>query len=128
MSGFVMAQVLLAAAAFGWTAEKPEADTVKARIAVGKAYVIKLDCNPTTGYDWELKSIDREIAAPKGSVEFKRNKAPRGMVGVPGMCTLEVVGVKPGKTKAVLVYRRSWEKDVAPARTFTAEITVVKKK
>ena len=50
------------------------------------------------------------------------------MVGVPGMCTLEVVGVKPGKTKAVLVYRRSWEKDVAPARTFTAEITVVKKK
>lgn len=124
----MMAHILLAVAAAGWSAQGPEADTVKARIAVGESYVIKLDCNPTTGYNWELKSINRKIAAPKGDVAFQRNEAPPGMVGVPGVCTLEVAGVKPGKTKAVLVYRRPWEKDVAPARTFTAEITVVKKK
>jgi len=96
-------------------------------IAVGEIYQIKLKCNPTTGYNWELKSINRKIAIPTGPVEFQQGEAKPGMVGVGGSCVLGVKGVKPGKTKAVLVYRRSWEKG-EPAETFTAELRVVRKK
>jgi inhibitor of cysteine peptidase len=99
----------------------------KAEIAVGEVFQIKLKCNPTTGYNWELKSINRKIAVPTGPVEFQQNEATPGMVGVGGGCVLGVKGVKPGKTKAVLVYRRSWEKG-EPAETFKTVITVLPKK
>jgi predicted secreted protein len=83
-----------------------------------------LPCNPTTGFAWELKSLDRKIAAPVGAIEFSAHPAKPGLIGAGGTCVLTLKGVKPGKTKAVLVYRRSWEK-AAPAKTFTARITVV---
>ena len=99
----------------------------KAEIVVGETCQIKLKCNPTTGYNWELKSIDRKIAVPTGEVEFRQSPAKPGMVGVGGSCVLGLKGVNPGKTKAILVYRRSWEKG-EPAETYTAEIKVLPKK
>ena len=125
MKTMILAQAVLAVAVAAWAGEKAGVETVKARIAVGKTYTIKLPCNPTTGFNWELKSIDREIAAPKGDVEFKEKKHAPGMVGVGGTCTLKVTGVKAGKTTAVLVYRRPCEKDTPPAETYKADITVV---
>jgi predicted secreted protein len=101
--------------------------TSQAEFAVGETFEIKLRCNPTTGYNWELKSINRKIAVPTGEVEFRESPAKPGTVGVGGNCVLGIKGVKPGKTKAVLVYRRSWEKG-KPAETFTAEIKVLPKK
>jgi len=97
------------------------------RIAVGETFVIRLAGNPTTGYQWVLKSIDRKIAEPTGPLEYKQDEAKPGMVGVGGAYSLTIRGVKPGKTTAVLEYRRSWEKG-APAKTFKAQITVVPKK
>ena len=119
-----MASVLAARAA-----NKADAVAQASRFeaAVGETFQIKLKCNPTTGYEWELKSIDRKIAAPTGPVEFLQSPAQPGMVGVGGNCVLGIKGVKPGKTKAVLVYRRSWEK-VKPVETFTAEIKILPKK
>ena len=117
------AQLLLALAASAWAAGGP----AKAVVAVGETFQIKLRCNPTTGYEWELKSINRKIAIPLGPVKFRESPAKPGLVGVGGSCVLDVKGVKPGKTKAVLVYRRSWEKG-KPDETFTAEIKVLPKK
>jgi inhibitor of cysteine peptidase len=129
MKSVILAGILLAAVAAARAADKVEAAAApgKIEIVVGETFQIKLKCNPTTGYDWELKSIDREIAVPTGEVEFQQSPAKPGMVGVGGSCVLEIKGVKPGKTKAVLVYRRSWEK-VKPIETFKTTITVVPKK
>jgi inhibitor of cysteine peptidase len=101
-----------------------EPDHAKIELAVDATYALTLPCNPTTGYGWELKSLDKKIAATVGAIEFSAHPAKPGMVGAGGSCVLTLKGVKPGKTKAVLVYRRSWEK-TAPAKTFTARITVV---
>ncbi|NNN06165.1 MAG: protease inhibitor I42 family protein [Elusimicrobia bacterium] len=104
---------------------KPSAadpDSMKAEIAVGESFSIRLPCSPTTGYEWELKSVDRKIAAPTGPIEFK--KAESELIGGDGDCVLRMKGVKVGRTTAILVYRRSWEK-AAPAKTFTAHIKVV---
>ena len=141
MKRVILAQALLVLAAAVWAGDKPEgkhteqavnrvgavAGPSKVEIAVGETFEIKLPCNPTTGYNWELKSINRKVAVPTGPVEFQQSPAKPGMVGVGGDCVLEIKGVKPGKTKAVLVYRRSWEKG-QPAETFTAEIKILPKK
>ncbi|MDD5627810.1 MAG: protease inhibitor I42 family protein [Elusimicrobia bacterium] len=142
MKRAIMAQLALALAAAAWAGDKPkEAGTEQAvnkvdavaqpsqvEIAAGETFEIKLPCNPTTGYNWELQSINRKIAAPTGPVEFRQSPAQPGMVGVGGTCVLAVKGVKPGKTKAVLVYRRPWEKKEKPAQIFKAEIKVLPKK
>ena len=99
----------------------------QAEIVVGERFEIKLPCNPTTGYGWELKSIDREIAAPTGAIVLQPTPAKPGLVGVGGTCVLGIQGMKPGQTTAILVYRRSWEKK-RPAKTFKTVITVVPKK
>jgi predicted secreted protein len=141
MKRAILAQMALALAVTAWAGDKPKdrqteqavskvggvSSPARAEIAVGEVYAITLPCNPTTGYNWELKSIDRKIAVPTGPVEFQESPAKPGMVGVGGNCVLGIKGVKPGKTKAVLVYRRAWEKK-KPAKTFQVEITVTAKK
>jgi inhibitor of cysteine peptidase len=99
--------------------------TSSATIAVGEIDEVVLPCNPTTGYKWELVYVDREIAAPAGPILFHEARAKPGTVGVGGTCNLALRGVKAGKTKAVLVYRRAWEKDKPPVKRFEAAVTVV---
>lgn len=101
------------------------ADSMKAEIAVGEVLSIKLPCNPTTGYEWRLKSLDRKIASPSGPMRFQKDES--GLIGTGGVCVLTIKGIKPGRTEAVFVYRRSWGKS-APAKTFTARITVAAKR
>ena len=97
-------------------------DSIKADIFVGEIFHVQLPCSPATGYEWRLKRVDRRIAAPAGPIKFQ--KADSGLIGGGGDCVLPIKGVKPGRTKAVLVYRRSWEKG-APAKIYTVRITVV---
>jgi inhibitor of cysteine peptidase len=104
----------------------PAAESQKGEIAVGDVFSVKLPCNPTTGFNWEVKSINRGIAVSTGTAEFEESPGAPGRMGAGGTCVLRIKGVKPGKTKAVFVYRRPWEK-VAPAKTFTDEITVLPK-
>jgi len=123
MKGILLCPLTLGLAVAAWA----EADSVKREIAVGEIASIALPCNPTTGYEWELKRIDRKIAVPSGPLEFRSAKAEPGMAGVGGTCVLPVKGVKPGKTQAILVYRRPWEKG-APAKTFKVHIKVLPEK
>jgi inhibitor of cysteine peptidase len=147
MKGIMLAQLAAILTCAAWTAQaqspapvnqadqprqeaKPvvsEADSQKGEIAVGEVFSIKLPCNPTTGFKWEVKSINRKVAAPTGPAEFQESPAASGAVGAGGTCVLRIKGVKPGTTKAILVYRRSWEKG-EPAKTSTAEIKVLPKK
>jgi predicted secreted protein len=130
----IMMAVVWAAGA--WSAEParkegtkpvPAEERRKVEVAVGETVPIELACNPTTGYAWEVKSLDRRVAVPAGPAKFREDPEARGMAGAGGSCVIGIKGVKPGKTRAVLVYRRPWEKG-GPAKTAAAEITVLPKK
>jgi len=132
MKRFALVPLTLAAALSAWAGDVPAApaaskpaDSMQSELVVGETLAIKLPCNPTTGYEWQLKSVSRKIATPVGEVEFQKSEA-KGLLGSGGTCVLTLKGVKPGKTKVVLVYRRSWEKG-EPAKTFIAYLSVVAK-
>ena len=97
-------------------------------IAVGEIFTITLPCNPTTGFQWDVKSVNRKIAEPKGPVTLHPPPGTQGLMGTGGNCTLDIEGKRPGKTKVVLIYHRSWEKGKKPDQTFKAMLTVVAKK
>lgn len=87
----------------------------------GQALNISLASNPTTGYRWEAKDLDKEILRQIGEPEFEPQSK---LVGAPGVEILRFQVVDAGRTALNLVYRRSWEMDVQPLETYTVEILV----
>jgi predicted secreted protein len=125
MKTILSASAALLLAVGVWAGEAVAPSSQKSEISVGEVLSITLPCNATTGYSWQLKSINRKVALPTGPVQ--ENAPKSGALGAGGSCVFNVQGVKAGKTKAILEYRRPWEKG-KPAKTFTAEIKVLPKK
>ena len=88
----------------------------------GDLLVVRLRSNPSTGYAWRVSSGARGVLLLVGCVYV----APEdGLLGAPGTAVLRFRARGTGKTVLRLAYTRSWEKGVAPARTFTLRVTVV---
>lgn len=86
---------------------------------------VTLESNPTTGYSWQVDELDQSILRQVGDPEYKLS-APGNppVVGAGGMETFRFETVSVGNTTLKLVYRRPWEKDVPPIKTYTIQITV----
>lgn len=91
-------------------------------VAAGETFRIVLDSNRTTGYGWQLAELPDEAVVKK---VHNRYRAPR--VQRPGAGGQEVwrfQAVKPGTAEVRMVYVRSWEKGVEPARTAVFRVNV----
>lgn len=83
----------------------------------GDTLVVRLSANPSTGYDWAIGSKPNALRLVK-----------RTYLGAPpqrpgqGGTDIFRFSVRSGKGKLKLVYRRSWEKEIPPIRSF--ELTV----
>ncbi len=71
----------------------------------GTTLRIKLDGNPTTGFDWEVSAIDESVLRYVDS-NFKPDSSAEGSAGI---VTLEFETVAPGATLLELIYRPDWE-------------------
>ena len=87
----------------------------------GQLMVLKLPSNPTTGYDWEIVSIDPSMIKQSGEMTYKSDSKLAGSAGVD---TWTFEGGSSGTTRLILVYHRSWEKDVEPLQVFNLDIVV----
>jgi len=90
-------------------------------VAKGGTLEITLEGNPTTGYTWEVESVDDKVLKLESEPDFE---AESDAVGAGGMMTLKFTAEGAGKTDLKLVYHRSWEEDEAPAETFEISVTV----
>jgi inhibitor of cysteine peptidase len=91
-------------------------------LRVGDRIEVMLSGNPTTGFNWEPAATDGAILRQIGERIYTRDSNLIGAGGKMSFC-FEAVGT--GKTTLRLIYHRSWEKNVPPAKTF--EVTVVVK-
>ncbi|MBI4706631.1 MAG: protease inhibitor I42 family protein [Candidatus Omnitrophica bacterium] len=100
---------------------EPELYT-RIEINAGEDVIITLDANPTTGYTWEIaKPLDKIIL---GKISSSYVPEETGRVGSGGKEIWVIKTLKPGKTKAIFHYLRSWEKNVPPVKTETFLIIV----
>jgi inhibitor of cysteine peptidase len=100
-----------------------EADNNKEiTLDVGSQLIITLPGNPSTGYNWEVKTIDTAILGQVGEPQFVSENT--NLVGAGGQLSLTFEALKAGSTTIELVYHRPWETDVAPLQTFTIQVTV----
>ncbi|MBP8242630.1 MAG: protease inhibitor I42 family protein, partial [Thermoflexales bacterium] len=98
---------------------------VSATLQADQVLVIDIEQNASTGFMWEVTGID---ASNLKQLETSFVPAPARLdgkpwVGAPGRQVLRFAALKAGTSMLTLAYRRSWEKDTPPERTYTAQVT-----
>jgi inhibitor of cysteine peptidase len=90
----------------------------------GETFEIVLEGNPTTGYQWEVEPLDTPSLEQIGQPSYELSS---DAIGAGGIYTFRFRAAAVGSTGVRLLYRRSFEKDVPPARVFEANVLVEKK-
>ena len=92
------------------------------RVQAGDSVKLSLAENPTTGYRWEfLKKPEPQCVI--ASDAYVANPA-MNQIGGGGAHVWEFRAEKKGTGTLKLGYRRPWERDAAPAKTFTLILVV----
>ncbi len=84
--------------------------------------VVRLEGNPTTGYEWILTdTFNQEIIEPRGEPEFV-SEGDDGIVGAGGTYVFRFKALSSGTTTLEFVYERLWEGE--PIETFSVIVYV----
>ena len=89
-------------------------------LALGQQVAIRLPENRTTGFQWDLESSGKPVCVLV-------NDAVEGQTGAPGQGATHLWkfrAARPGQGTIALAYRRPWERQAAPAQTFTVRVRV----
>ncbi|MGB6082722.1 protease inhibitor I42 family protein [Moheibacter sp.] len=65
------------------------------KVKNGKTVSVAIDENASTGYSWQSET-QQECTAQVSDKGYQQNEAPEGMVGVPGVRTIDVTGQSNG--------------------------------
>ena len=84
------------------------ADDTSISVKSGETFTIKLEANPTTGYEWSATISDESVVTLEKS-DYAPDEAASDVVGSGGMQTLTFKALKSGSATIDLVYQRSWE-------------------
>jgi len=115
----ILAIGLLAGCAGGIETYTDADKTINAN--VNEEFVITLDSNPTTGYNWEEDYDEAMLKLVESKYEMSK-QAEEGMVGAGGTQYFRFQALKTGKTEITLTYKRSWETESADQKVFTVDI------
>lgn len=91
-------------------------------VARGTLLVVRLAANPSTGYSWQVGGDAAPLALQ--SSEFEATKQDQRLPGSPEVQVLRFKTTAAGTAMLFLEYRRPWEKNAAPAKTFRVTVTV----
>ena len=86
----------------------------------GDTLVLRLKSNPSTGYTWAIKGDPSPLRLVKSST--KKNAQTSHSAGAPVTQEFRLTAVSAGMASLTLEYRRPWEYNVAPARTFNVKV------
>jgi inhibitor of cysteine peptidase len=90
----------------------------------GETVSVRLEANPTTGFGWEVSEVDAQMLAQNGEKTYEQANSSKNLVGGGGWETFTFTAQQTGETTLKLIYHRSWEKGVDPAKTFEVKIRI----
>jgi len=86
----------------------------------GGRLIVRLASNPTTGYQWQISSLDQAYLKLVGGPVYELPTTDR--IGSGGTQVFTFITLKTGGTVLVIDYERSWEKK--PAKKFTVAVQI----
>ncbi len=84
---------------------------------------VRLECIPGTGYSWQISRNDAGILKPPDKPEYERPDRQKALGGVEYGIFRFKASAK-GTNVLELQYKRVWEKDKAPLKTFRIAVRV----
>lgn len=113
-----------------WASETKAADSVltvtdadngkNIDLASGQTLRVKLKTISGTGYAWTLSGDPAPLKLIKTHTENGKSQRP----GAGHISVFDLTASSAGLANVTFVYRRSWEYNVSPARTFTIRVNV----
>jgi len=91
-------------------------------MATGQTLFVGLASNPSTGYQWMLQGTPAPLELAKS--DFAGDPQQSNVPGAGGTQQLQLTAKAAGTVVLTLEYRRPWEKDVPPARTYAVTVVV----
>ena len=91
-------------------------------LTIGSTLVVKLPSNPSTGYNWTIVGEPSPLKLQKTS--FRKSQTKASTVGASGTSVFQLSANSSGLATLTLVYRRSWEYNVPPIKTFAVRVDV----
>jgi inhibitor of cysteine peptidase len=92
------------------------------KLNVNDEFIVMLDSNKTTGYEWQIdKPLDGNLIEQKS---LKYTPGNTGLVGSGGKEEWRFAALKRGRSRISFKYVRPWEKNVPPSKKkiFNVEI------
>lgn len=74
---------------------------------------IRLGGNLTTGYEWDIATVDSDFFVQK-----KKDYLPGGAIGAGGTTLMQFESKRAGRSDLKLIYHRSFQPNEPPLRTF----------
>jgi inhibitor of cysteine peptidase len=96
----------------------------QAIVVLGQEVALHLEANATTGYRWEVVQPVSDVVLVVDNGTYREPPDPDARVGAGGSTSFVFRAIRRGKAVLDLVYRRPWERDVAPAKIVTVNLEV----
>lgn len=89
----------------------------------GDVLIVKLECNPGTGYSWYIAKNDGNVMEPQGEPVYETPERKMLMGGMEYV-SFRFKALMSGTNVLELHYKRGWEKEKAPLKTFVINVTI----
>jgi len=87
----------------------------------GEQVELVLVGNPTTGFTWEIETLDEAVLKQSGDPDYVSD---RDVPGSPGKFTFRFEAAGAGQTTLRLIYHRPFEENTPPLETFELMVVV----
>ena len=84
----------------------------------GETFVIELEGNPTTGYEWQLEFEPDQLELVDEAIQPLSNN-----IGAAAAQRFEFRAARPGHATIRALYKRRWETKPLHQQTFDVEVT-----
>ena len=88
----------------------------------GEMLIVRLPSNPSTGYNWTVAGEPAPLELQKST--FQKRSSNSKVVGASGTSVFRFTANSSGISNLTLVYRRSWEYNTPPMKTFSVRVNV----
>jgi inhibitor of cysteine peptidase len=104
----------------------------KVELAKGDKLLVKLPANPTTGFTWVIASKSEkdkgdtlgDILKSAGKPEYEPADKDKKIIGGGGTQTFTFTAQAVGEVEVEMQYKRTFEKDKEPAKTFKFKVII----
>ncbi len=95
------------------------------RMHVGSHLIVRLECNASSGFLWEVTECNNEILEQIGPFIFEQDTDWRSNVGAAGVSVWTFLAKRCGTSELRLLCRRPFDLASPPSRTFSVTVAVM---